>query len=67
MPIVKQLTLLSSHYRTKLDSMLADRTKYYESADLKISLEGYCEDAERGAPTVVSAGLGGSVCGGAVL
>jgi len=47
--------------------MLADRTKYYESADLKISLEGYCEDAERGAPTVVSAGLGGSVCGGAVL
>ena len=40
--------------RAKLDSILAERARFYDSADLKISLEGYCEDAERGAPTVVS-------------
>jgi len=59
--------------RSKLDSLLAERTKYYESADLKISLEGYCEDVEKGAPTAVGSGLlwkgrafveGKGVCGG---
>jgi len=44
--------------RSKLDSLLEERMKYYESADLKISLEGYCEDAEKGAPTAVRIGEG---------
>jgi len=39
--------------KAKLDSLLEERTKFYDSADLKISLEGYCEDAEKGAPTAV--------------
>lgn len=37
----------------KLDSLLEARTKYYENADLTISLEGYGMDADKGAPTAV--------------
>ncbi|KAF5832078.1 shikimate kinase [Dunaliella salina] len=44
---------LYENAKAKLDSLLEERTKFYDSADLKISLEGYCEDAEKGAPTAV--------------
>lgn len=52
-------------HRTKLDSILEERSKLYENADLKISLEGYCEDAEKGAPSAVGYKCeedGGSFC-----
>lgn len=39
--------------KAKLDTLLAERTQYYETADLKISLEGYGSDADKGAPTAV--------------
>ncbi|GFH07513.1 uncharacterized protein HaLaN_02325, partial [Haematococcus lacustris] len=39
--------------KAKLDSLLSERTQFYESADLTISLEGYGQDAETGAPTAV--------------
>uniref|UniRef100_A0A7S0WF86 shikimate kinase n=1 Tax=Chlamydomonas leiostraca TaxID=1034604 RepID=A0A7S0WF86_9CHLO len=39
--------------KEKIEKLLADRTKYYETADLKISLEGYGLDEERGAPSAV--------------
>mmetsp|Transcript_13648 Transcript_13648/g.29273 ORF Transcript_13648/g.29273 Transcript_13648/m.29273 type:complete len:335 (-) Transcript_13648:673-1677(-) len=37
----------------KLKTLLEERTKYYENADLVVPLEGYGEDEEKGAPTAV--------------
>lgn len=39
--------------REKLSGLMADRRKFYENADVIVSLEGYEEDVERGAPTAV--------------
>jgi shikimate kinase len=37
----------------KLQQLLADRTKYYENADVFIDLRGYGKDEQSGAPTAV--------------
>lgn len=37
----------------KVTSLLTERTKFYENADLKVNLEGNGEDVESGAPTAV--------------
>eukprot|EP00198_Chlamydomonas_reinhardtii_P001067 XP_001690402.1 shikimate kinase [Chlamydomonas reinhardtii] len=37
--------------KTKLDALLEDRRKYYENADVVVTLEGYGKDLEDGAPT----------------
>jgi shikimate kinase len=38
---------------SKLKALIEERTKFYENADVVISLEGYGQDAEKGAPTAV--------------
>lgn len=35
----------------KLEKLLADRTKYYENADVTVDLRGYGKDEPNGAPT----------------
>ncbi len=37
--------------RGKLGSILEERRKFYENADVVVSLEGYGRDADNGAPT----------------
>ncbi|KAG2432958.1 hypothetical protein HXX76_008686 [Chlamydomonas incerta] len=37
--------------KAKLDTLLEDRRKYYENADVVVTLEGYGQDLEAGAPT----------------
>jgi shikimate kinase len=37
----------------KLAELLDKRTKYYENADVTVSLEGFGQDADKGAPTAV--------------
>ncbi|KAG2448770.1 hypothetical protein HYH02_006123 [Chlamydomonas schloesseri] len=37
--------------KAKLDTLLEDRRKYYENADVVVTLEGYGKDLEGGAPT----------------
>jgi hypothetical protein len=37
----------------KVGALLEERKKFYENADIKVSLKGYGQDAELGAPTAV--------------
>eukprot|EP00882_Tetradesmus_deserticola_P018595 GHRQ01019971.1.p3 GENE.GHRQ01019971.1~~GHRQ01019971.1.p3 ORF type:complete len:107 (+),score=53.36 GHRQ01019971.1:564-884(+) len=37
----------------KLQQLLADRTKYYENADVTVDLRGYAKDEQSGAPAAV--------------
>lgn len=37
----------------KLQQLLADRTKYYENADIRVDLAGQGKDEQSGAPTPV--------------
>lgn len=37
----------------KLTELLDKRTKFYENADVTVSLEGHGQDADKGAPTAV--------------
>jgi len=39
--------------QSKLKALIEERTKYYENADVVISLEGFGQDADKGAPTAV--------------
>lgn len=39
--------------KEKLSGLMADRQKYYENADVVVTLEGYGEDVGKGAPTAV--------------
>ncbi|KXZ46516.1 hypothetical protein GPECTOR_43g953 [Gonium pectorale] len=42
---------LEAAAKSKLDSLLEQRRKYYENADVVVPLEGFGRDAESGAPT----------------
>jgi hypothetical protein len=52
-PQAEEQSQLFAVAKAKLDGLLAERTRFYESADLRVQLAGTGADAANGAPTVV--------------